>query len=342
MKLYNHNQAFDVAADWGLDPEADYPISIACVPALCTEQYDFSYRGDLNLTKYDLVLVSDIEMRSVESVESWAQHKQLKNYLVTVGSKHWHESLPSNYVYRPWWCYNFMRRNEYKDTSGVKPYVFDALLGARRPHRDYVMLAFQHNNMLESSIVNYREFFQGAVFDQTSDKVAEQFANIIQFPYNSPNVKSEWEVQPNLDYSISSVAPWEIYRHTRYSIVCETLGTGGTFFMSEKTTKAMFAERMFVAVGAQNYLRGLRDLGFSTFDNIIDTSYDTIADDVDRYAKAFEQIKRLANLDYNLVLEQTQTQRAHNRRNLETLKLCTQNKQAALFKNAVESALVAT
>ena len=342
MKLYNHNQAFDVAADWGLDPEADYPISIACVPALCTEQYDFSYRGDLNLTKYDLVLVSDIEMRSVESVESWAQHKQLKNYLVTVGSKHWHESLPSNYVYRPWWCYNFMRRNEYKDTSGVKPYVFDALLGARRPHRDYVMLAFQHNNMLESSIVNYREFFQGAVFNQTSDRVAKQFANPIQFPYNSPNVKPEWEVQPNLDYSISSIAPWQIYQHTRYSIVCETLGTGGTFFMSEKTTKSMFAERMFVAVGTQHYLRGLRDLGFSTFDNIIDTSYDIIADDVDRYAKAFEQIKRLANLDYNLVLEQTQTQRAHNRRNLETLKLCTQNKQAALFKNAVESALVAT
>jgi hypothetical protein len=196
--------------------------------------------------------------------------------------------------------------------------------------------------MLESSIVNYREFFQGAVFDQTSDKVAEQFTNPIQFPYNSPNVKPEWEVQPNLDYSISSVAPWEIYRHTRYSIVCETLGTGGTFFMSEKTTKAMFAERMFVAVGAQNYLRGLRDLGFSTFDNIIDTSYDTIADDVDRYAKAFEQIKRLANMDYDFVLEQTQTQRVHNRRNLQTLKLCTENKQAVLFKNAVESALVAT
>lgn len=342
MKLYNHNQAFDVAADWGLDPEADYPISIACVPALCTEPYDFSYRGDLDLTQYDLVLVSDIEMRSAESIESWAQRKQLKNYLVTVGSKHWHESLPSNYVYRPWWCYNFMRRNKYQDTSGTKPYVFDALLGARRPHRDYVMLAFQHNNMLESSIVNYREFFQGAVFDQTSDKVAEQFANPIQFPYNSPNVKPEWEVQPNLDYSISSIAPWQIYQHTRYSIVCETLGTGGTFFMSEKTTKAIFAERMFVAVGAQHYLRGLRNLGFSTFDNIIDTSYDVIADDVDRYANTFEQIKRLANLDYNHVLEQTQTQRDHNRRNLETLKLCTQNKQAALFKNAVESALVAT
>ena len=342
MKLYNHNQAFDVAADWGLDPEADYPISIACVPALCTEQYDFSYRGDLNLTKYDLVLVSDIEMRSVDTIESWAQRKQLKNYIVTVGSKHWHESLPSNYVYRPWWCYNFMRRNKYKDTSGIKPYVFDALLGARRPHRDYVMLAFQHNNMLESSIVNSREFFQGAVFDQTSDKVAEQFTNPIQFPYNSPNVKPEWEVQPNLDYSISSIAPWEIYQRTRYSIVCETLGTGGTFFMSEKTTKAMFAERMFMAVGAQHYLRGLRDLGFSTFDNIIDTSYDVIADDVDRYAKAFEQIKQLANLDYNFVLEQTQTHRAHNRRNLETLKLCTQDKQAVLFKNAVESALVTT
>jgi len=339
LKLYNHNQAFDVAADWGLDPTADYSISIACVPALCTETYDFSYRGDLDLTQYDLVLISDIEMRSVGSIEDWAKKKQLKNYLVTVGSKHWHETLPPNYVYRPWWCYNFMRRNEYQDTNGTKPYVFDVLLGARRPHRDYVMLAFQHDNMLDSSIVNYREFFQGAVLDSVSDKVEKHFPTSIKFPYNSPNVRPEWEVQPVLDYRISGIAPWAIYQHTRYSIVCETLGTGGTFFMSEKTTKAMFAERLFVAVGAQHYLRGLQDLGFCTFDNTIDTSYDTIADDVERYTQAFEQIKKLSNMDYDVVLEQTQSQRTHNGLNLKTLESGTQLQQAALFKNAVESVL---
>lgn len=341
MKLYNHNQAFDVAADWGLDPQVDYPISIACVPALCTEVYDFSYRGDLDLAQYDLVLISDIEMHTVSTIDTWAKEMGIKNYLVAAGAKHDHESLPLNYVYRPWWCYNFMRRNEYQDTSGVKPYVFDALLGARRPHRDYVMLAFQHNNMLDTSIVNYREFFQGAVIDQVSEAVAKQFSNAMLFPYDSPNADPEWEVQPKLDFSISSIAPWEIYRRTRYSIVCETLGTGGCFFMSEKTTKAMFAERLFVAVGAKNYLRGLRDLGFSTFDNIIDTGYDSIDDDVARYAAAFEQIKRLVSMDYNFVLEQTQTQRAHNRKNLQTLRTCTQNKQTTLLTRAIESALAA-
>jgi hypothetical protein len=204
------------------------------------------------------------------------------------------------------------------------------------------MLAFQHNNMLESSIVNYRDFFQGSIFDSVTDTVSKQFLNPIQFPYNSPNIKPEWEVLPVLDYSISSIAPWEIYRHTRYSIVCETLGTGGCFFMSEKTTKAIFAERMFIAVGAKNYLRGLHDLGFATFDNIVDTSYDSITNDVERYTAAFEQIKKLAVMDYEAVLENTQTQREHNRKNLETLRSCTQSKQASVFKSAVESALITT
>lgn len=341
MKLYNHNQAFDVAADWGLNPEADYPISIACVPALCTDPRDFSHRGNIELSQYDLVLISDIEMNTVSTINAWAKRMDIKNYLVAAGGKHDHESLPPNYVYRPWWCYNFMRRNEYHDTSGDKLYIFDVLLGARRPHRDYVMLAFQHNNILESSIVNYRDFFQGAIFDSVTDAVAEQFLNPIQFPYNSPNIKPEWEVLPVLDYSISSIAPWEIYRRTRYSIVCETLGTGGCFFMSEKTTKAVFAERVFIAVGAKNYLRGLRDLGFSTFDNIIDTSYDSITNDVERYAAAFAEIKKLAAMDYKTVLEKTQAQREHNRKNLETLKSCTQAKQASVFKSAVESVLAA-
>lgn len=339
MKLYNHNRAFDVAADWGLDPNADYDIKIACVPLQCNDPTNFSYHGDIDFSQFDLVLISDIEMQTVNTVETWAKNNGIKNYLVTVGGLHDHETLPSNYVYRPWWCYNFMSLNQYQDTSGNKPYLFDVLLGARRPHRDYIMLAFQHSDLLESSIVNYREFFQGAIVNQDSQQVADQFTNALLFPYNSPNVRPEWEVLPELHRGISSIGPWEIYRRTKYTVVCETLGTGGCFFMSEKTTKAIFAERVFIPVAARNYIKNLKALGFEVFENVIDISYDSEHNDIDRYRGAFEQIQRLASMDHQEVLAKTQEQRIHNRTNLQRLRDSTRQQQTTLIKNAVESAL---
>lgn len=341
MKLYNHNQVFDVAADWGLDPDADYDVKIACVPLQCNDPTNFSYRGEIDFSQFDLVLISDIEMQTVNTVETWTKANGIKNYLATVGGLHDHETLPSNYVYRPWWCYNFMSLNQYQDTSGDKPYEFDVLLGARRPHRDYMMLAFQHSNMLESSIVNYREFFQGAVVNEISRQVADRFPDTMLFPYNSPNALPEWEVLPELHRGISSIGPWEIYRRTKYSVVCETLGSGGCFFMSEKTTKAMFAERVFVPVAARNFIKNLKMLGFEVFENVIDISYDNEHNDVDRYAGAFEQIKRLASMNYQEVLDKTKQQRSHNKANLQQLRDSTRQQQTVLVKHAVESVLAA-
>ena len=57
--------------------------------------------------------------------------------------------------------------------------------------------------------------------------------------------------------SISSLAPWEIYRRTHYTIACETIGSGGCFFMSEKTTKAMLAKRLVIPIGTQHLIKNM-------------------------------------------------------------------------------------
>jgi hypothetical protein len=344
LKLFNLNSTFDVARDWGLDPEVYYPISIACVPAQCTDSHDFSYRDahqDLDLSKFDLVLISDIEMRTVSTIEDWAKRTGIQRYLVAAGSQHYHEKLPNNYIYRPWWCYNFMSLNEYRDIGNTQPFIFDVLLGARRPHRDYIMLAFQQSGLVDSSIINYRGFFQGAVIDSVTERVHQQFDQAMQFPYTSPNIDPEWEVAANLHCGISSIAPWEIYRRTRYSIVCETLGTGGCFFMSEKTTKAMLAKRVFVPVGSANFINGLHQLGFKTFGNILDESFDNIQDDVERYRLTFEQIRRLAEMDPIQVQEKTADIVEHNYQQLHTLRSQTRGHMLNSVCHAVESVLKA-
>lgn len=334
------NSAFDAASDWGVNES--YPIKVACVPALCTQPGNFSYRveyTELDWSQFDLVLISDIEMHTQSSIQEWAHSLGLKRFLIALGGLHDHEVPADNTVYRPWWCYNLLRRNQAQQIAHGTDFVFDALLGARRPHRDYIALWMQHN--APHNLLTYREFFQGGIHGDPWPDIAADFEKPLEFPYVSPQLDPVWEVQENLDFSISSIVPWEIYKHTSYSIVCETLGTGGCFFMSEKTTKALFAGRVFVAVSNRGFYKQLRSLGFKTFEHIIDESWDSEPNDVLRYRKIGESIRQLSLLDPAEVYAQAAEVIKHNKQHLKTLQQLTGQFMQALITHAVASVLVA-
>ena len=57
------------------------------------------------------------------------------------------------------------------------------------------------------------------------------------------------------------------------------------------------SKRLFVIFGGPNHLAALHQLGFKTFDNVIDESYDTVQDHVRRWTMAAEQITHLLSQD---------------------------------------------
>jgi len=172
--------------------------------------------------------------------------------------------------------------------------------------------------MLDSNIVTYRDFFIGNVTNHQSQEFANLYPTTkLNFPYTSPNLKPEWEVSDQLSNSISSQIPYEIYKQCYYSVITETLGTGSTFFFSEKAAKAMFAQRLFVSFSNANYLRELRKLGFETFGDVVDESFDSDVLDFSRFARTVEQIKMLANENPKLVLEKVQYTLQHNHHQLK-------------------------
>lgn len=335
------NSAFDVAADWGLTDQSSFPIKIACVPALCTDPGNFAYRQDyveLDWSQFDLVLISDIEMFTQQRIKEWATGLGIQRYLVAVGSLYYQEDIADNAVYRPWWCYNLLRHNQPQTVDCSHEFKFNALLGARRPHRDYIATWMQQN--LPENLLTYRDFFQGAVINCTvSESVAEEFAQPLQFPYVSPHLNPAWEVQENLDYKISSIVPWEIYRHSSYSIVCETLGVGDCFFMSEKTTKALYAQQVFVVVSNKDFYKRLHQLGFRTFGHIIDESWDSEPVDIKRYRRIVQAINQLNELDPSWVYNQAAEVLAHNRQHLQTLQQQTGQRISDLIHREVASVL---
>jgi hypothetical protein len=353
FKYHAPSKTFNASADWNLDPALNVdldtalsqPLKIAVLPVFYNVTYDFAYDQqlkDLELSKFDLVLLSDIEYRTLSSIREWANQQKIKKYLLAVGGTHDHEVLDKSYtVYRPWWGYNLMRYNQYQDTSSTtKPFLFDALLGARRPHRDYAMLSFQHTGLLDQSIVTYRDFFQGPQFDNHTEQIKNKFKEIdLKWPYVSKNLDSAWEVKDQLTYSISPFVPWKIYQHTWYSVVCETNGVGRTFFMSEKTTKPLFARRLFLMFTTPNFLTNLKKLGFETFDTVVDESYDQILEPIARFEKVSQQLVQLSQENPQLVYEKIRPILEHNYHTLINLQTQTQKQMQELLINSIQSLL---
>lgn len=306
--VYNpFHKTFDVALDWGLRYTTQdinlalaQPFSVAAVPVFYNESYVHTYDPtllDIDLSKFDLVLISDMEYYTQEGIEAWISRQNIKNYVLAVGGIDPTDNLKPNQVYRPYWVRHFLNCNPtFQDNrADEKPYLFDVLLGARRPHRDYVMMALDKTKLLERSIATYRDCFPGAVINDQNNEFQKIFWDTpLRWPYVSPHLEPSWEVSNRINNQISFISPVEIYKKSWYSIICETAGTGTNFFLSEKTIKAMFNHRMFVMFGPVGYLAKLREQGFETFRLIIDESYDSEARDYKRFEMAMHQVMQLA------------------------------------------------
>lgn len=310
IKVFNPSASIDVFADWFEDnkyfqPTTELkevlaqPIKIACLPVFFNIAKVNNLKQPVPDTdQFDLILLSDIEYFTMAEIAQWITKSNIKNYCLAMGSLKKIVNI-DNVIYRPWWAFNLMNRNRYTDTNlPNKPFLFDALLGRIKPHRSLVMNRFTESNLLDKSIVTYRK----SVFDYHNDDSRD---------YVSPNLNPTWEVQENIDYAVSDQMPWKIYEQTYYSVVTETLGAD-TFFWSEKTTKPLLSQRVFVHVGSAEFLRTLHAFGFKTFGSIIDESYDQITNNKDRWNAAFDQIELLSKLDPEEVLTKTADIRLHN------------------------------
>ena len=103
------------------------------------------------------------------------------------------------------------------------------------------------------------------------------------------------------------------YNHSAYNIVSET-HVHEEKFITEKIWKPIIAQQMFVVHGKQHYLKDLRDLGFKTFNNIIDESYDEESDQEKRINKIVDLCKWLKSQNWKVLYEKTKDIREHNAR----------------------------
>lgn len=317
------------AIEWGFDysqlvdqhTALAQPTSIAVLPVYFDNPNDFAYKPEfqsVRLQEFDLVLFTEIEWRPHSELLNWIQTTGVQQWLLHVASIHYQQPWHANMIYRPAWSFNFLRWNEHRDVFALqRPYAFDCLIGARRTHRDFIMLSLVQSGLLNQGLVTYRDIFNGHSIEQTPLSVAKLFPGIeLPWPYVSENLDPAWETKENLDNSISGLVPWQIYDHAWFTILCETIGEDRIFLSAEKVGKCMLGRRLFVHFGVQGFLAQLRELGFETFGSVIDESYDNIVDALSRWTAAFDQVRWLCQQDLGTLVPHLLPILDHNRHRL--------------------------
>jgi len=265
----------------------------------------------LNHCKTISVLISEVHTQIVDFMNRFSQPQMrylICGFAVGIDTYHWMDWFATTSSY-----YRQGDILSQLNPYTVKPKYFDILLGQPKPHRTRIYDYVRNNNLTDQVIMTYLTEFntKSIVNHGTEGFIVEPEMELPEHDFN-------WTVT-GIKYcdrrmSLSQVVPISIYNQTAYSIIAETNIENHYTFFTEKTCKPIMAERLFIMLGGRHYLKNLRQLGFQTFDGIIDESYDLEIDNNTRWSMAIMQMRYLMSQPQEEILTKIRPITEHNRR----------------------------
>jgi hypothetical protein len=187
---------------------------------------------------------------------------------------------------------NFKDQLEYKKKNFDNIKIYNFLNKKPRNHRVWFYHTLRNWNLLEDGLVSMNKF------DDSKDLVID-FAKTEQRWLPETN-----ETLPTYAYGVSNeVEEFRFYMDNLneqatldswFSIVSEAQfeDRQGTIFLSEKVYKPIACQHPFVVLGNKHSLKELHKLGYKTFHDLIDESYDEL-DSIDRIQAIIDVINNL-------------------------------------------------
>jgi hypothetical protein len=213
----------------------------------------------------------------------------------------WFET--STYFYKKWLPELLTRLKPYES----KYRAFDILLGRKKQHRDFI-----YERAVKDTPISILTYFNDTDTNFSTDPNKWQW----ELEGVRMDKQPEWTVDRVQYYghpmSISQIIPVNIYNQTAYSVIAETCWQNDFAFFTEKTSKPIISRRLFVMFAGWGYLANLKRLGFRTFGDVIDESYDTETDDLLRWQQAWDQVKWLSEQPQEEILERIRPTVEHN------------------------------
>ena len=157
----------------------------------------------------------------------------------------------------------------------------------------------------------------------------ERYKNRIGITTVDPNVKTTLF---NSEWGEAYIYPAP-YIDTYFSLVSETVATKDYSFRTEKFWKPIILGHPWVVIANKGFLRDLRNLGFRTFANIFDESFDMVDDDQKRLEMIADVVKDLCHSNLQQFLETCKEICYYNQQHV--IEFNKQNKKDVLLKFAL-------
>jgi hypothetical protein len=308
IKIYRDLEEFE-----NLQVDKKFAIFHIFYPFLDQEQFRNRVTKLVIMCEHVVILVSELHK---DTVQFCRQHPHPKITYFLCGamenfsSKYWMDwFLSSTYFYKNYKTQLLDQLNPY----AVKPKMFDILLGHYREHRTQIYNYINANNLNDQVLMTYINYQQKISADGNSSTWfwEDEGLEVI-------DTDLKWTVSQVRYYgykiSLSQVVPIKAYNQTAYSVVAETNFADDFVFHTEKIVKPIIARRLFIVFGGYQYLKNLHQLGFKTFSDIIDESYDDEPDYKLRGDKICQQISYLLKQDQQQIINAIKPTVEHNYR----------------------------
>lgn len=202
------------------------------------------------------------------------------------------------------------------ENTGSLPRTFTALARRHQWWRATALADLNRQGLLDNSYWSYNP---GVRADTTIADCPIKIDNLnirsylAEFVAGAPYLADDLTVDEHNNHSITYMPH---YANSSCNIVFETLfdadGSGGAF-VSEKTFKPIKHSQPFVVAGCAGTLQLLRDLGYRTFDRVINNRYDLIQDNTRRWFALRAAIAEIKHGDLDVFRARCAADVEHNR-----------------------------
>jgi hypothetical protein len=217
-----------------------------------------------------------------------------------------------------------------------KPYKFLFLNGRYRQHRKWMLARLRMAGLLEQSLYTCLSIMGSTgptrlplihngenLMDRVEPiKVLDPYYEVDRYASRTQTKLSLNEQENYAKYDLFNQEWGEIYIKpepyidTYFSLVTETVYESRHSFFTEKIWKPIMMGHPWIAVANHGFYKDLRDLGFKTFDSLIDESFDEISNPHSRLTRQAQVIEDLCRQDLKSFLAESRSICEHNQQHL--------------------------
>lgn len=175
-----------------------------------------------------------------------------------------------------------------------REHEFTVLNRLHKSWRATVMADLHRQGVLANSYWSYCE--TGAIVDSENPIQIDSISGLRdaaqQFLAHAPYASDELSQDERNNHSRHEA---KYFDNAYCNIVMEThfdADSSGGVFLTEKTFKPIKHGQMFFIAGPAGSLQALRDLGYRTFDSVLDNTYDRVQDNTRRWIKLCDAIQQ--------------------------------------------------